>query len=315
MTPQKRAVSVALSLAARAWDCDDTGGFTDTMPADQMRLTIVEAVLHQRLPLIDVQSLADAYAEDFRAQGAAATDAWIRTTPRIWVPWPQCLMEAVLDIGPAGSMPCLAVVSREGELSVRDPAHPDQDTGIETGGSVVMHHYVIWRGRVVGPTARTILPLSPEHGPIVREIGGHAGALTSLESARPPKRGADFADYYALHMESVCARALGVLCSHGASLAGASNRAGPVHPMRERDMASLPWMTRQEIVVRGEPISRRHSQDGPGGGVPMHVRRGHFRACNNLFGRLGPRVIWIPETIVGDPSLGVRIRDYRITEP
>lgn len=47
----------------------------------------------------------------------------------------------------------------------------------------------------------------------------------------------------------------------------------------------------------------------------MHLCRGHRAHYENLFGRLGPRTVWVPSHIKGAHTEGVVAKDYRISHP
>jgi hypothetical protein len=44
----------------------------------------------------------------------------------------------------------------------------------------------------------------------------------------------------------------------------------------------------------------------------MHMCRGHFAHYENLFGRLGPRTVWVPLHVKGNATHGVVVKDYKV---
>jgi hypothetical protein len=95
------------------------------------------------------------------------------------------------------------------------------------------------------------------------------------------------------------------------------------HNVRVRDNVTLP--TRQMRRHGGQPLVYK-TLDIPGfsegensegvsrGGTSrrFHVCRGHFAHHENLFGRLGPRTVWVPAHVRGDRDTGTVLKDYKV---
>jgi hypothetical protein len=45
----------------------------------------------------------------------------------------------------------------------------------------------------------------------------------------------------------------------------------------------------------------------------LHLCRGHFAHHENLFGRLGPRTIWVPTHVKGSAEAGIVVKEYSIS--
>jgi hypothetical protein len=54
------------------------------------------------------------------------------------------------------------------------------------------------------------------------------------------------------------------------------------------------------------------SGSGDGGPRRFHLCRGHFAHHENLFGRLGPRTVWVPAHVKGSLEKGVVLKDYKV---
>lgn len=90
----------------------------------------------------------------------------------------------------------------------------------------------------------------------------------------------------------------------------------------------LSRQVRREMARRGEPVvtyktlvipgvSTRYENASGASGVrhparKLHLCRGHFAHHENLFGRLGPRTVWVPAHVKGTVDTGVVVKDYSI---
>jgi hypothetical protein len=45
----------------------------------------------------------------------------------------------------------------------------------------------------------------------------------------------------------------------------------------------------------------------------LHLCRGHFAHHENMFGRLGPRTVWVPAHVKGSVDAGIILKEYRIS--
>jgi len=84
---------------------------------------------------------------------------------------------------------------------------------------------------------------------------------------------------------------------------------------RQMERIGEPVVVYKTLVIPGTTVQYEGTRTSNGTlnvARRMHLCRGHFAHHENLFGRLGPRTVWVPLHVKGNADTGVVIKDYRV---